>query len=227
MMPYDVRAIQARLNDLGFGPLAVDGIQGPRTEAAIVAFKRSVGLAPRPYVGPITWSALMESAVRDDVEIPWLNEAVRMKGLHESRDKSRLRAWLEPPVDWTDPAEVPWCGAFTATVLRKWNPAVKLPENPLGARNWQTWGQSTIPQLGAVLVFWRGARTGWAGHVGFYWGEDASALHVLGGNQADSVSVTRIARDRLLAARWPEGAAQPRKIVRLSEAGRPLSTNEA
>jgi hypothetical protein len=45
------------------------------------------------------------------------------------------------------------------------------------------------------------------GHVGFYIGKDPDrqALHVLGGNQADQVSVTRIRRDRLFAARWPDG----------------------
>jgi uncharacterized protein (TIGR02594 family) len=210
-MPYDVRVIQERLNLLGFGPLEVDGLQGPRTEAAIVAFKRSVGLNPRPY---------------DDAS-PWLNQAVRMKGLHERRERTRLRAWFDDAVDWIDPVEIPWCGAFVATVLRKWRPGVELPENPLGARRWSTWGQSTIPQLGAVMVFWRGSRSGVHGHVAFYWGEDETAFHVLGGNQSDAVTITRIARTRLLAARWPDGLTPPCKVVRLSEAGRPVSVNEA
>lgn len=226
-MAYDVRAVQARLRELGFDPGPIDGIQGPRTEAAIVAFKRSVGLRPRPVVGPLTWSALMESAAGDDTDIPWLNEAVRMKGIHERRDRSTLRSWLDDSVDWIDPVEIPWCGAFVATVLRKWRPDLQLPENPLGARNWSGWGERAPVQLGAILTFWRGSRTGSQGHVGFCWGEDGEAYHVLGGNQSDAVTVTRVARSRLLAARWPAGIPQPNRIVHLSQSGRPLSTNEA
>ncbi len=64
-------------------------------------------------------------------------------------------------------------------------------------------GAPVSPTLGAILVFWRGKRTGWLGHVGFYTGEDTSAYHVLGGNQGDKVSITRIAKERLLEARWP------------------------
>ncbi len=45
--------IQDRLLELGFDLGPVYGIRGPRTDAAIVAFKRSVGLRPRPYLGPL------------------------------------------------------------------------------------------------------------------------------------------------------------------------------
>jgi uncharacterized protein (TIGR02594 family) len=162
-----------------------------------------------------------------DTDIPWLAEAVRVKGLHEARDTSRLRAWFDASVAWIDPREIPWCGAFVATVLRKWQPGIALPENPLGARNWAGFGAAARPQLGAVLVFWRGSPGGWAGHVGFYWGEDDAAFHVLGGNQSDAVTVTRVAKSRLLAARWPVGVSQPLTTIRLTASGQPLSHNEA
>jgi hypothetical protein len=42
----------------------------------------------------------------------------------------------------------------------------------------------------AVLVFERPG----GGHVGYYFGEDATAYHVLGGNQGDAVTIARIAR---------------------------------
>jgi hypothetical protein len=48
-----------------------------------------------------------------------------------------------------------------------------------------------------VLVFARGN----AGHVGVYVGEDATAFHVIGGNQSDRVSIARKPRTRLLGAR--------------------------
>jgi len=228
----DPRAKQRRLNDLGFGPLVEDGINGPRTEAALVAFKMSVGFRARPYYGPLTHAALFgprnPAASNDDRSgIPWMAEAARLKGLHEARDTARLKAWFDRSVAWIDPREIPWCGAFVATVMRKWRHDIDLPANPLGARNWGRFGHSCTPQLGAVLTFWRGSRSGWKGHVGFYWGEDDTAYHVLGGNQSDAITVTRIAKSRLLEARWPHGIVPPMKIIRLSPSGQPLSQNEA
>lgn len=223
-MEYDPRALQAQLNNLGFGPLAVDGLVGPRTDAAVIAFKRSIGFNPRPLIGPLTIAALFGKA--PDSAVPWMAEAIRMKGLHERRDTSKLKAWFDKSVAWIDPREIPWCGAFVATVMRKWEPGVALPANPLGARNWGAFGQSVAPQLGAVMTFSRPGSS-WSGHVGFYWGEDDAAYHILGGNQSDAVTITRVAKDRNLAARWPLDAPAPGKIIRLSRGGLPLSANEA
>lgn len=224
-MTYDRRAVQARLAELGFDPGPIDGIDGPQTQAAIIAFKKSVGLRARAYVGPITWAALMEDA--PDTEIPWMSEAIRVRGLHEARNRSQLVRWFDASVSWFDPREVPWCGAFVATVMRKWNPEITLPKNPLGARNWRKFGRSCPPQLGAVMVFWRGSREGWKGHVAMYWGEDDDAYHILGGNQSNAVTVTRINKDRFLDARWPYDTPQPRIIKHLKPNGQPLSVNEA
>lgn len=229
---YDIRTLQRRLNDLGFGPLVVDGIRGPRTDAAIVAFKSSVGLRARPFVGPITWAALQppedaQPRERGSNGIPWMSYAAGVKGLHEVRDYPRLRAWFDSSVAWIDPREIPWCGAFVATAMRQWDPHIALPKNPLGARNWGKFGEGVNPQFGAILTFWRGSKSGWKGHVGFYWGEDQAAFHVLGGNQSNAVTVTRISKSRFLEARWPIGAPRLDKRVLLTSAGQPLSTNEA
>jgi len=107
-------------------------------------------------------------------------------------------------------------------------PDEALPTNPLGARKWNSFGKKTSPRLGAVMVFWRESRNGWKGHVGFYWAEDADAYHILGGNQANSVCVTRISKDRLLTARWPHSGLHVDKVTRIAaNNGRLLSTNEA
>lgn len=223
-MPYSVKDIQTRLNELGFGPLNVDGIAGPRTDAAVVAFKRSVGLWPRPYIGPLTWEAMNTAASSD---IPWMAEAIKVKGLHEVRNYTKLRGWFDGSVSWVDPREIPWCGAFVATCHRLAQPGITLPANPLGARNWGSFGESSPPTLGATLTFWRVSRSSWQGHVGFYYGEDATAYHVLGGNQANAVTVSRILKTRLLESRWPIGVPNPRTRVMVAPSGKALSTNEA
>jgi len=64
--------------------------------------------------------------------------------------------------------------------------------------------------------------------VGFYVGEDATHLHVLGGNQGDAVSITRIPKDRLSEMRWPEGFPLPKpQIVLLDAKGAPVTKGEA
>jgi uncharacterized protein (TIGR02594 family) len=224
-MTLDILAIQQRLSALGFNPGPIDGVRGPRTDAAVVAFKRSIGFLPRPYIGPLTLAALMDSAPKS--EIPWMAEAIRVKGLHEVRDYARLRGWMDRAVFPYDPREVAWCGSFVATCLLKWSATTKLPDNPLGARNWSHYGLECTPQMGAIMVFWRGSRSGWKGHVGFYWGEDDTAFHILGGNQSNAVTVARVSKDRFLAARQPLGHRLTGGPIYLSKSGVPLTTNEA
>jgi peptidoglycan hydrolase-like protein with peptidoglycan-binding domain len=60
----DVRLIQRYLRDLhvrypSIPAIIVDGIFGPQTQAAVVAFQRLFNLTPDGIVGPITWNAIV------------------------------------------------------------------------------------------------------------------------------------------------------------------------
>ena len=103
--------------------------------------------------------------------------------------------------------DIPWCGLFAAVIaFRRVKSGQEVPASPLWARNWTRYGVKALnPALGDVLVFERGS----GGHVGFYVAEDKSAYHVLGGNQSNRVSIARIAKNRLLAARRPRYNVQP------------------
>lgn len=62
MRRYDraaVRAIQTMLNARQGAGLAVDGIYGPATCAAVTAYQRSRGIAADGIVGPVTWQYLL------------------------------------------------------------------------------------------------------------------------------------------------------------------------
>lgn len=127
-----------------------------------------------------------------------------------------------------DADAVPWCGLFIAYVVEK--AGYKMVPGPLSSRAWARWGSpADVPSLGDILVFWRGSPNSWQGHVGIYVGEDALAYHVLGGNQGDSVSIIRIAKHRLVAARRsPWKVAQPASVKPIQRTGSGgLSTNEA
>lgn len=119
--------------------------------------------------------------------------------------------------------DVPWCGLFAAVVAHR--AGKDVPEGPLWARNWAKFGDPvSIAGLGDVLVFSRGG----AGHVGFYVAEDATAYHVLGGNQSNRVSITRVGKDRCIARRRPRYINPPLSVKSYRVAsGGALSRNEA
>jgi peptidoglycan hydrolase-like protein with peptidoglycan-binding domain len=55
---FPVRSLQQLLRARNH-PVAVDGIFGPNTEAAVKAFQQSNGLAADGIVGPLTWRKLI------------------------------------------------------------------------------------------------------------------------------------------------------------------------
>src|ERR671922_2773848 len=59
-----VRSLQRTLRRLGWAPGPVDGLFGPRTEAAVVRFQRSAGLAADGIAGPRTARALRQAEPR-------------------------------------------------------------------------------------------------------------------------------------------------------------------
>lgn len=207
--------IQSGLRALGYNPGAIDGIYGPKTQAAAEAWIAAQG-KPAAAASPAA-------------DLPWMIEAKRALGRHEVRDNGWLRSWLKSDGKTLgDPAKLPWCGDFVETCLRLALPGEPFPgalgQNPYWARNWLELGVRTAVTYGAVLVFERGT----GGHVGFAIGQDPACYHVLGGNQGNSVTIARIDRKRLLGARWPKTAtARPLHLPTLSATSASHSTNEA
>lgn len=220
-----ISEIQKALAAKGFDPGNIDGVWGRRTAAAVRAFQTASHLLADGVVGPITAKALDASAQPpedslNEVSLVWFQEARRLMGLKEGagdRDNTIILDWADH-LDVHFPHDViPWCGLFVGHCVGATLTTEPLPTNVLGARNWLKFGAPCTPQPGAVLVFWRVSPGGFLGHVAFYVGEDATSFFVLGGNQSDSVSVARLAKDRLLGARWPAtvpmGAAEARMVT--------------
>lgn len=241
LQSYDVHWLQCALKTLGHYSGTIDGITGPKTRAAIVAFKRGQGLWPREYVGPITLARLRDAVNeqpprrfgRDTApEPPWLVEIGKVMGLHEVRDNKVLREWLASDGSTLgDPAKLPWCGDAAITALELALPDESLPSslkaNPYWARNFAEYGIHCDKIYGAVAPFRRGS----GGHIGFAIGFDPARRRYLirGGNQSDMVRDSWLAESRLIDLRWPKSwpTAHQRPLPILDASGAVLSTNEA
>jgi uncharacterized protein (TIGR02594 family) len=120
-----------------------------------------------------------------------LVEMLKLYGTLEkpgAADNPVIMAWArEAGVKGYTHDSVPWCGLTMALTAKR--AGYDFPDNPLWALNWLGFGHKVDrPMLGDVMVK---SRDG-GGHVTMYVGEDATHYHCLGGNQSDSVNITRI-----------------------------------
>jgi hypothetical protein len=197
--------VQTRLNDLGCGPLEVDGTFGSQTRAAVVQFQVRRGLVADGAVGPATWSALIgasdwgtTSPSSTPLAAEVLKVAGREVGVRESGGPNR-----GPRVDeylrnvGLDPTRgaYSWCASFvffcftraasdlsvanpcfkTAGVLNLWHHA------PDWARvlNDQGVGARGLVRPGAVFIVDHG---GGKGHTGLIERVDHDSLLTIEGN---------------------------------------------
>lgn len=246
MPPDELRSLQALFRRLGYdlgtgGPLndGVDGDWGGKTAAAFASWIRNYPATipapkPAPQVAagwniPATVPAKYAWLTQIGMALPrtiWLG--LELYGTLETPGAGtnpELIAWAkEVGLSGTYSNDaVPWCGLYAAVVCAR--AGKEVPKDPLWALNWAKFGEDAgHPGLGDVLVFQREG----GGHVGFYVGEDSSAYHVLGGNQSDKVSIARVEKKRLYAARRPLYRQTPASVrpYLITSSGE-ISTNEA
>lgn len=223
------KAVQDALRAAG-AELVPDGDFGAITEAAVRRFQAAHGLQPDGEVGTLTAQALDRVAagvlpmlaLPSSLSVaPWLSLARALSGTREipgARSNPLILGWakeivtaypdLKRNVGWYDDDVVAWCGLFQAYCMAK--SGHKPPAAPLGAVNWyRSWEDGVRlsgPALGAIVVM---TRTG-GGHVTQYEGEDDNYWFGRGGNQSDTVNVSRFPKSRpLLGYMWPKGVAMP------------------
>lgn len=200
-------------------------VTGIADEATVKALRRNPPSAKSSMV-------MFEKAPPIPAEPVWMREARRLVGVREKVGKGSnpvIMSWAKRLGGWVaryySDDDIAWCGLFIAHVVGLTLPQEALPANPLGALNFNKFGrQLAEPALGAIMTFTRQG----GGHVGIYVGEDASHFHILGGNQANSVSITRIDKKRLSDIRWPR-TGEPERLgrVTLTASGVPVTRNEA
>lgn len=232
-------SLQTRLNELGFDAGKPDGIAGPKTAGAFDQFLRDERISCFDVTvkdGKLIATAPIEPVqgkIQSDHKIPWMAQAYDHIGLHETSNNKALKRFLRSDnATIGDPAVFPWCGDFVQTCLKLGLPdepfTGRVQKNPYLAKNWRDFGEPCVGMEGAVGIFYRGDPKGPYGHVAFYVGEDDLYYYILGGNQANKVSITKIAKSRCLGWRFPVTGRQYRSgPVRISDPDIVLSTNEA
>jgi uncharacterized protein (TIGR02594 family) len=137
--------------------------------------------------------------------------AQRFVGIQEvggQVDNPQIMAMLKLDNEWPEADEVPWCSAFANYIC--W--LARLPRSKnLRARSWLTVGRGISldeAEAGDIVVIKRGAGDqpgpeviNAPGHVGFYAGRFGEFIEILGGNQSDTVKVSRYPASKLLGVR--------------------------
>jgi uncharacterized protein (TIGR02594 family) len=145
------------------------------------------------------------------IETSVFKMAERFTGVKEISgeiDNPQITAMLKLDADWPDHDEVPWCSAFVNYIT--W--LLRLPRSKsLRARSWLLVGSAvklSDAQVGDIVILQRGKGEQPGpevikapGHVGFYAGITGGLIEVLGGNQADTVKISRYPAKRLLGIR--------------------------
>lgn len=244
----NIIGIQSALKRAGFDPGPLDGVRGAKTDAAIIAFKKSIGYRATTYIGPLTKAALFEGRIdkaRNDKQMvgsakdpAWLKLARTYLGLREyrgSRHNAKILSWWSRLGLGFRDDETPWCAGFVNGVMDECG--FKLPPKKYraAALGWRWTGHGTRlpgPAYGSIVDMTRRGKPGF-GHTGFVVGRDRFRnIMVLGGNQGDCVSIKPFdiaARDGRFY--WPDGAPIPAKTgmetLPLIDSDGRVSRNEA
>jgi uncharacterized protein (TIGR02594 family) len=235
----DTKIIQQLLNDAmkstpGFRPLAVDGIAGPKTNAAIEMYQRkALGWADgRVDPGGKTLASLNQKAGAATAVPPkpqagsingdprWITIAKQEIGTKEikgSRHNSRIVEYHDTTGKFGND-EAAWCSSFVNWVMIK---AGYSGTNSAAAISWRNWGKKLDqPAYGAIAVIdWDGPGPGWKGHVGFVVGKSGSSIQLLGGNQSDAVNVKNFGTGKIIAYVVPANYDVPQNAYQLTNYG--------
>ena len=192
-----VRNFQSSHNGPDGLPLKVDGVVGPLTQFAIAVALGELPPPPNQSLPPLEiadrpagvsvagWNALQVARaemaagageIGGDDRGPFCKKYLAVTGLDEGND---------------------WCAAFVSYCFEEGNPGA-MPYTPTaGARatrkafkdkGWEVAPtENDPPRPGDIIVWWRGARTGWKGHIGLVAGYADGIVHTIEGNRTSKV----------------------------------------
>jgi uncharacterized protein (TIGR02594 family) len=242
-----ILAVQARLG------VPASGIYDDATAAAVTAFQRAQNLAAKGLtafgiVGHMTALALDATAnatvpvspaaapagvqviARSDFGAApvWFNWALHEVGVHEVGNNAGPDIKRYIKLAHVGDVGEPWCAIFANAAFEQSGIRGTRSASSQSFRHDPNFVSLNGPALGAVCVFWRGSRSSGLGHVGFYRGEAADRVFVLGGNEGDAVKIEALPKASssfgLVGYFWPKAVPLPAIGAVPIRAGEPLTT---
>jgi uncharacterized protein (TIGR02594 family) len=108
--------------------------------------------------------------------------------------------------------EIPWCSSFVNWVINK---SGYTGTNSALALSWKTWGvEVEKPLYGSIAIIEYGEGRG---HVGFVLGVQGNFVLILGGNQKDSVKVSKFNRSKFTKFVLPNNYSKDKCTLRVIE----------
>lgn len=98
--------------------------------------------------------------------------------------------------NWVTHDQTPWCAIFMQWCLKKADKPFSYMAN---ARYFLNYGIKTeSPELGDIVILWRGSKDCAMGHVGFFIKMDKNTVWILGGNQNNKVTISQFNKTQIL-----------------------------
>jgi uncharacterized protein (TIGR02594 family) len=157
---------------------------------------------------------------------PWFVAAMHEIGFHEVGNNGGLDRYIA--MAHCGANGEPWCAIFANAMLESSGVTGSHSASSQSFRTDPHFVQLSGPALGAIAVFWRGSGpSSGIGHVGFYRGEDAASIWVLGGNESDMVQIEALPKSSssfgLTGYWWPRDVPLPAIGPVLMPSGTPRS----
>ncbi len=197
-----VAQVQRQLKSVGFNPGPIDGIFGPRTRAAVIAFQKHAHIAVDGVVGPQTRGALAKFGANgagpaDGYDPPAPSGSLAQRVLNEAASHLGFRERGENGNPFSRyfgrPSEA-WCADFVSYVFEK--SGRPLGQNGVGfaaVRDMAAWFQRRgayfhgTPKPGDV-IFFDNTRPGTYNHVGVVSRVEGGVVYTIEGNTSDQVA---------------------------------------
>lgn len=194
--------------------LGVDGVVGANTwDALLVADAKNLGGsfvdryvdAPEADLAPATTNSVPDAGNGP----AWMAIAKKEEGTREVAGRAanpRIIAYHAATDLRARSDEVAWCSSFVNWCMKQ---SGIRGTNSAAAASWKKWGNASASRYGAIAVVYNAAMansslTTTGNHVAFLVEETKTHWVLLGGNQSNSVKVSRYskAKWKLLAMRW-------------------------
>lgn len=94
--------------------------------------------------------------------------------------------------------KVPWCSSFVCWCLEM---SGIMSTRSAAARSYLHWGYKVLSAERGDIVTLKRGNSPTSGHVGFYLKEDKNYVYLLGGNQSNSVRISRYDKNRIIGIR--------------------------